>query len=351
MQYTFGVITYNQEKFITETLESIKYQIETFGKDENNCPIEIYLYISDDFSQDRTVFIINEWTNKNSYLFKEIKILKSTENHGTVYSYIRLLNLINTEYFKILAGDDLFSCDDVFEGVKNNSSYYDAVAYNPLILYSKDDSSEWLLKPDLYLLNTNLFYGNKRRNNKYDLEHQILGGYFNTPSFFPKRQLLNQECINYLNGIRLFEDDPTWHMLLKTNKSLSIRFDDKVKVLYRIHSKSISNGKTNGKGFQLFIDDWIFIVKRFISEEKNIFNKLYLFFHLIDIQNSKKGINKKITFYKVFYKLRVMYIYNRTRKYHTQLYSNNLENIIKDNCDYYKRIRASSEAFLSILKL
>lgn len=32
MDYTFMLTTYNQEKYVVQALESIKYQIETYGK-------------------------------------------------------------------------------------------------------------------------------------------------------------------------------------------------------------------------------------------------------------------------------------------------------------------------------
>ena len=49
-EFTFAVITYNQEMYVIEQLESIKYQVNMFGKDY----ITNFL-LCDDASTDRTV--------------------------------------------------------------------------------------------------------------------------------------------------------------------------------------------------------------------------------------------------------------------------------------------------------
>ena len=49
MQYSFGILCYNHEWCILELLESIKYQIQNYGDN-----IEVFLYLSDDASQDKT---------------------------------------------------------------------------------------------------------------------------------------------------------------------------------------------------------------------------------------------------------------------------------------------------------
>ena len=53
-EFTFGVFTYNQEQFIFENLESIKYQIEKYGGGTS-----FSLVMSDDCSQDNTVVYLS----------------------------------------------------------------------------------------------------------------------------------------------------------------------------------------------------------------------------------------------------------------------------------------------------
>ena len=107
--FIFGVFCYNQENYIIENLESIKYQIVNHGKDIN-CSI----VIGDDCSKDRTLKYIKLWLYENKNVFSHIKIIDSPSNKGVVGNYISLLKNIDTNNFKILAGDDLYYKNNIF---------------------------------------------------------------------------------------------------------------------------------------------------------------------------------------------------------------------------------------------
>ena len=68
-EFTFVIITYNQEQYILQHLESIKYQINKYGKG-----ISVYLIISDDHSLDRTLQLAEIWLQENSCFFYNYKI-------------------------------------------------------------------------------------------------------------------------------------------------------------------------------------------------------------------------------------------------------------------------------------
>ena len=59
-EFTFGVFCYNQEDYIIENLESIKYQITNNGKN-TRCSI----VIGDDCSKDSTLKYIKIWLEEN----------------------------------------------------------------------------------------------------------------------------------------------------------------------------------------------------------------------------------------------------------------------------------------------
>ena len=108
--FTFATLTYNQENYILEHLESIRYQIEHFGQER-----EIYYVLADDCSSDRTVELAQKWLNRNRKLFKGIEIVAATQNQGIVRNYEQALRHIQTNQFKLLAGDDLYYCENIFD--------------------------------------------------------------------------------------------------------------------------------------------------------------------------------------------------------------------------------------------
>ena len=101
-KFAFGILTYNQEKYILETLESIKYQKIFYGKNW-----EVNLIITDDASKDATVEVIKEWIQKNEKYFSNIELIANEKNKGTVANYCTILEKVGNRKFKILAGDDL----------------------------------------------------------------------------------------------------------------------------------------------------------------------------------------------------------------------------------------------------
>ncbi len=329
MRYSFGVLSYNQENYILELLESIKFQILRYGKS-----IDFFLYIADDASQDRTVVIASEWISDNSFLFKGYDILRSDYNVGTTAGYEKLLNRIDTEFFKVIAGDDVFARNDIFEELRSNN-VNQAVAHMPLIL------KEGKLEISEYFLNSNLIHQNTKRTNKKDINNIRFGGYINTPSFFPTRNLINETCVNFMRKFTLFEDDPTWYMMLKTNRDLVIRFDTRIKVLYRIHMNSVSNSEASGK----WCGDVLKLIEYYYKDSKDPILKIYLLIRFADIKRRLAGKgNGKYTLYNLVDKIR-----RETLKFLGKKYLNNqLMDALSEECmrnqEYYNQInKAASE--------
>ena len=108
--FSFLVITYNHELYIIEHLESIKYQIELYGRGYT-----IDILINDDCSNDRTVELIEKWFNINKALFNRVVVKTNNINKGTCSSVTNLLLLIETKAFKLTAGDDIYSFENIFD--------------------------------------------------------------------------------------------------------------------------------------------------------------------------------------------------------------------------------------------
>lgn len=114
MKFTFGVLAYNQENMIIETLESIKYQIVHYGKD-----YEFQLIIIDDCSKDRTADMVELWLKSNHHYFLTVDCRLNKENQGVVNNYNYIMRKIEDENFKVIAGDDLFSSTNLFSIYEN----------------------------------------------------------------------------------------------------------------------------------------------------------------------------------------------------------------------------------------
>ena len=83
--------TYNNEKYISETLKSILNQ--TYQNFE--------IIIADDASKDRTVEIIK------SFHDPRIKLFKNIANSGITANWNRSINLATGDYIKLVCGDDI----------------------------------------------------------------------------------------------------------------------------------------------------------------------------------------------------------------------------------------------------
>lgn len=95
-----GVLTYNLEKYISACLESILSQKTEY---------EYKILVSDDCSTDRTREILK--TYQRNYPEK-IELLFSNTNGGCSVNALRIYERLDSEYFAILDGDDLWLNDN-----------------------------------------------------------------------------------------------------------------------------------------------------------------------------------------------------------------------------------------------
>lgn len=226
MQFTFGVLAYNQEQMIVETLESIKYQIIHFSKG-----YEIQLIIVDDCSKDRTTDAITNWLTNNQQLFVSVDCHFNKENQGVVKNYQYIMKKINKENFKIIAGDDLFSSTNIF-------SVYDNLSDGNIMTFLELDFNESGVYYQEQKLINYFYHLMKNKSNSYNLKNIRRGCYFNTPSTIYTKSLYDASKAEQLNGLfTLFEDDSTWYSMIK--HGADVKFVPQNIVLYRV-SQSVN---------------------------------------------------------------------------------------------------------------
>ncbi|MFV7759049.1 glycosyltransferase [Shewanella algae] len=225
---TVAVISYNSENTIVETLESVLLQ--SYGA--NN----IELIVSDDYSRDRTIDIVEEWLVKRAHLFHEVKILKAKENGGIPKNCNRAWRVSEGEWIKSIAADDIL-VENAIESL---------VSFPEL---KNVDCIFGLLEmfPDGY----GITYprGNDFRLKFFELnalqqhESLLIGNVLYAPASFIRRSALERvgfadECFS------LLEDYPLWLKLTKLGIKLELL--NELVVRYRVgESTSVSVSRKN----------------------------------------------------------------------------------------------------------
>lgn len=97
MKLSVILITYKQEDYIRQTVESILMQETNF---------DFNIVVADDCSPDSTLEIIKEYAEKSDI---EFKILENTANLGYVKNYKRAFAACDAEYIAIMEGDDYWT--------------------------------------------------------------------------------------------------------------------------------------------------------------------------------------------------------------------------------------------------
>ena len=137
IKVSVGVITYNQQKTIRQTLDSVLAQKSDF---------DLEIVIGEDCSTDSTRAICEEYTIPHTPY--TIRLLPSQKNLGIMANFARVMQACTGDYVAICAGDDYW-CDeyklqkqlDYFKthpevGVVSTSGYKLLVKSNTLVPYA-----------------------------------------------------------------------------------------------------------------------------------------------------------------------------------------------------------------------
>lgn len=99
MRLSVGIITYNQQDTIAQTLDSILCQQGDF---------ELEVVVGEDCSTDNTWAICKEYAERYP---KQVVLLENTHNLGIMANFARVMKACKGEYVGICAGDDYW-CDE-----------------------------------------------------------------------------------------------------------------------------------------------------------------------------------------------------------------------------------------------
>lgn len=99
MKLSVGIITYNQQETIAQTLDSILCQKGDF---------ELEVVVGEDCSTDNTLAICQEYAERYP---EQVVLLENTHNQGIMANFSRVMKACTGEYVGICAGDDYW-CDE-----------------------------------------------------------------------------------------------------------------------------------------------------------------------------------------------------------------------------------------------
>lgn len=216
------VITYNSEKYIIETLESIKRQ--TYPK--------IELIISDDCSTDKTINLIKEWLKLNQGRFINHIVVESKINTGITKNCNRGARAASGDFIKFIAGDDLLlnNCiDDLVSFCLENDL---KLALSKAVPFYDEDCSPHEIETSIqenFMMN---FYKKDQKDQyrefltRFRIGYSLIGG------------IMNRELFLSLGGFNekymMMEDYPFYLKVLAAGHRLFLL--DEYTVKYRVHT-------------------------------------------------------------------------------------------------------------------
>lgn len=278
-KFTFVTLSYNQEKYIIQHLESIKFLVIKYASD-----IQIEYILSDDGSKDNTVKFAKRWLDVNQNLFSRIVVLENTQNTGIVNNYLRAIRLIKTEKFKDLAADDLY-LDFDFTSFKKRCD----ILISPAIGFNNHE----IRHLDFYLFEkcANSLFQDNYNIIKKSLEYS---NNIASPGVFLSTKLVNNDgMVTFLSKYKWIEDFTQWLYLFFVKKQqLQIDVILKPTVLYRL-SDGIT---TNSNKLHLeFLKEQMLISEEFSLKRNRFYTILnpYVYYRAFDKIFNKLFINKK----------------------------------------------------------
>jgi len=227
MNVSIAVISYNSEKTIIETLNSILQQ------DYGTRNIE--LIISDDSSSDNTALIVDLWIDLHQKSFERIEFIRHSTNGGVSKNCNSAWKVCTCKWIKTIAADDILLSNCINDNVSH-------IIKNPKIkvLFSRmlafDENTGLLI--DRLPVESRFEFFNMTASQQYKI---LLTNSFNvTPSSFINTDALSS--VGYADErFKFIEDLPLWLRL--TSASIPLRFMHKETVKYRIGNSLTSNNE------------------------------------------------------------------------------------------------------------
>ena len=279
--FSVVVLTYNQESFVVETLNSIYNQ--TF---EN-----IELVISDDASKDDTQKVIGDWIESHKNRFVNVVINFNKKNLGISGNHTIGIKLANGEFVKYIGGDDILLPDAI-------KKMHDFLENNKEARFCNSKIKEFYKRNDNYIT-----YGERPEKRMFKkLKESDVNKQFRilsqacfisaTGNFF--RKSIFEDYGYFDEKYTSFEDWPQWLKFLLNGERLFLL--DDYTGLHRKHGDSVSTSLIYSKNNKSFLDQ-LNVYKAFIFPNLDKLSLIEAFSVLtrakVPIKLINEGINGK----------------------------------------------------------
>lgn len=281
---SIGVLSYNSEATVIETLDSILNQTYDLEK--------IELIISDDNSVDATQTIVQEWLELHGKHFRNAFLVTHEYNTGISGNFNRIISHVTSSWLKPIAADDLLmpTClSDNHEFIVSNPE--SKIVFSNAVMFKNDISSS--IRE--FVCDENFF--NLSANNQYK---SLLQSY----KVFAPTSFISVELLKRMGGaderFPMIEDYPLW--LKITLSGVRLDMNDVFSVYYR-SGDSVSRGKLTIGNERFLRDNQSFHQKYIwpnVSCLKMFEDKVMFFSKLTGIKIFR---NKKTVGYRIFYNL------------------------------------------------
>ncbi len=270
------VLAFNSSNTIIETLESIK----------NQTLIPSQLILNDDKSEDDTVSKVERWLIKNSKFFKKVSFLKNKVRQGSVKSLKNALDLVEHEWVKPMAADDILNKEyfqKLDKKIKHNN--FDIFICNLNFIDEKSQIIELSNQYYFDCIPMLFFFG--RFLISYLLKYRMVipssTAMFRTSAFKKMVDL----------RFKLIEDWPMWNLILR-GKYKILYSKDKI-FSYRIHTNQVTSSpkdKLTKKWIKQDLKMFDLIYSTKLNQKEKLLIKMhYLLIFISKIFNSKNKID------------------------------------------------------------
>lgn len=204
-------ITYNQENFIKQTLDSFLAQKTNF---------EFDIIISDDCSTDNTPKILKEYEQKFPNTFR---IYYQETNLGSLKNYLFALSKAKTKYVLVNEGDDYFTNPNKLQKqvdfLEANPEY--SICFHPVEIVYEEDKTKNTIYPSKKMINKGL-----------NIDHLLIENFMQTNSVMYRWDFAEK------NIQEIFPDNilpADWYLHLLHAKEGKIKMLKDVMSAYRKH--------------------------------------------------------------------------------------------------------------------